>query len=630
MCGIAGFIGFDNKIELAEKANIIQKHRGPDNQSVWFDKYIALSHQRLSIIDLSENANQPFEKNGYVIVFNGEIYNYKELKEELNNKKNINYITTSDTEVVLEYYIHYKEKSLNYFRGMFAFSIYNKNTQELFIARDQFGIKPLFYTKVGDCFAFASELKTLVNIPGFDKSINMKSLIASLNYLWIPGNETMFSSCFKLSPAHYLTYKKGELNIVKYWELEDNINLDTTEEEFTKNLSKILEDSIEKHMVADVPVSAFLSGGLDSSLICVLANNHIKELSTYTIGTSKVDKKIEQMPEDEKYARILAEKFNFNHNEIIINSDIVDILPKMVYALDEPIGDPAAINTFLICNQARKKGVKVLLSGMGADEIFFGYRRQKANILAQKYRTLPIGIRKLINITVKNLPVKFNGKGLRLSRWAKKFISFAGLPADEGYRMSYSYYNPEFLKLLLKNKYTKEVDTIIEEHNKLFNSKYKGDIINQMCYTDINYFMIGLNLTYSDRASMLASVELRVPFIDIDVIKYGMKIPGILKYKKNQSKYILKKASEKYLPKEIIYRPKASFGAPIRSWISGDLKPMVDDLLSKESIKKRGILDEKIVWKMIEDDRKGIIDYAYQIYQLLTLELWFREYIDNK
>jgi asparagine synthase (glutamine-hydrolysing) len=629
MCGIAGFYGFDNKEELAEMANKVQQHRGPDYQGTWGDGVVEFAHQRLSIIDLSKSANQPFVKNGLVIVFNGEIYNYKQLKDSLIKKHGIEFRTSSDTEVVLEYYRLYGTDCLNHFIGMFAFAIYNEKTQHTFIARDHFGIKPIFFTKIGKNFAFASELKTLAEINGFDKDINIDALVQSINYLWIPDGKTMFKNCFKLPAAHFMILDDNfNYEISEYWKLEDKTLNDVSEKDVVDKLTKLFEDSIERHMVADVPVSAFLSGGLDSSLICASTTNYSDNLSTYTIGTSSEDKKVEQMPEDEKYAKVVADKFNFNHNELIVQPDILNILPQIVRTLDEPIGDAAAINTYLICKAARDNGVKVLLSGMGADEIFFGYRRQKATLIAKRYKSLPKTIRSIIGFSVGKLPVKLFGHGLKYSRWAKRFISFANLKDDEAYRMSYSYYPPESLKHLFKDKYNREIDQMIKDHNQLFTKSFENDIHNQMCNTDIKMFMNGLNLTYSDRASMMASVEVRVPYIDKEIIEYAMQIPGKYKYKNGKSKYILKKVAEKYLPKDIIYRPKASFGVPLRSWISGELKPLVDELLSKENILKRGIFDFNIVKDLIRKDRLGYEDNAQKIYQLLTLELWFRSFVD--
>lgn len=632
MCGIAGFTGFKNNVELAVNANRIQQHRGPDNQSVWHDDYIAFAHQRLSIIDLSEAANQPFHKHNFAIIFNGEIYNYKELQNKLKCEKQVEFKTSSDTEVVLEMYIHYGVECLNFFLGMFAFAVYDKNSHELFIVRDHFGIKPLFYTQINGALAFSSELKTLVSVPGFNKTINAKSLVSCLNYIWISGNETMFNGCFKLPPAHYMIYNNDSLKLVKYWDLKDNgvVKTSSNTNSMADDIANTIELSVKRHMVADVPVSCFLSGGLDSSLISVLAKKSNEHLSTYTIGTDDRDKKAESMPDDEKYADLLAREFEFNHHVIKISPDIIKDLPHMVKCLDEPIGDPAAINTYLICKAAKEKGVKVLLSGMGADEIFFGYRRQKATLMALRFNLLPKPLKYLISKVVNLLPVKISGKGFKFGRWAKRFMSFATMPLNQAYMRSYSYYDTSQLKELLNNKYWPGIDSINKEHEEIFNSKFKKDSINSICNTDINMFMLGLNLTYSDRASMAASVEVRVPFIDRLVISKAMEVPGNLKIKNGESKYILKKAAEKWLPHKIIYRPKASFGAPIRSWISNDLKEMVDELLSESVITKREFVNYAVVKKLIENDRNGTEDNAYQIYQLLTLELWCREYIDSK
>ena len=632
MCGLAGFIGFKDNTELAVKANCMQQHRGPDNQSVWHDDYIAFAHQRLSIIDLSEAANQPFHKHNLVGIFNGEIYNYKELQDKLKTEKQVVFNTSSDTEVVLEMFIHYGYDCLDHFLGMFAFAIYNKDNHDLFIVRDHFGIKPLFYTQVNGAFAFSSELKTLVSIPGFNKTINPKSLVSCLNYIWISGNETMFNGCFKLPPAHYMTYSKANgIKMARYWDLPDNVDarLSADIDAAAEDVANTMEASVKRHMVADVPVSSFLSGGLDSSLISVLAKKTNEHLSTYTIGTDDKDKKVEKMPDDEKYADQLARMHNFDHNVITISPDILKDLPYMVKHLDEPIGDPAAINTYLICKAAKAKGVKVLLSGMGADEIFFGYRRQKATLMAQRFNRLPKPLKYVVSKVVNLLPVKISGKGFKFGRWAKRFMSFATMPLERAYMRSYSYYDTPQLKELLNSNYWAGIEAINNEHKELFNSKFKGDAVNSICNTDISMFMLGLNLTYSDRASMAASVEVRVPFIDKLVVTKAMQIPGDLKIKNGESKYILKKAAEKFLPKDIIYRPKASFGAPIRSWISNDLRPMVDELLSEQMINKRGFVNYAVVKKLIDNDRSGIEDNAYQIYQLLTLELWCREFLDN-
>jgi asparagine synthase (glutamine-hydrolysing) len=632
MCGLAGFVNFSNIDSLLCSVHRIQAHRGPDSYATWQCGNVTFVHQRLSIIDLSEKSNQPFIKNGLAIILNGEIYNYREIRERLIKENNTDFNTTGDTEVLLESYRAWGVSCFDHLLGMFAFALLDIQSGQLILARDHFGIKPLYYTQIEDSFAFASELKSLVNISGFDKSINRASLVAAMNYLWVPGNETMFRNCFKLPAAHYLIINtktdvlKTELSC--YWNLQTEIRYYNEKDAMTA-ITDSMEASIRRHMVADVPVSSFLSGGIDSSLISVMAGKLHPNISTFTIATALEDKKIERMPDDEKYARWLAEKFEFDHHEIEITADIVNELPRMVYTLDEPIGDPAAINTYLICKAAKEKGVKVILSGMGADEIFFGYRRQKAVLIASHYKKLPKSIRHFIGAIAKRLPVKVFGRGVRTIRWLNRFLSFAELQSEEAYMRSYSYYNKSELQNLFATDITKEYDQLREKHSGLFNRFYKDDLANRMCYTDIHMFMQGLNLSYTDKASMAASVEVRVPFIDKEIVSVAMSIDGRLKYRKGESKYVLKKVAEKFLAKKIIYRPKASFSAPIRSWISGDLSEMVDHYLSKGNIEKRGLFNYEYIKQLIDRDRNGKEDNAYRIYQLLTIELWFRQFIDS-
>ncbi len=630
MCGIAGFVNYPEGPSLVRMVETCQGHRGPDHYGSWLEENIVLSHQRLSIIDLSASANQPFIKEGLVIIFNGEIYNYKNIKNQLEKECGVCFTTGSDTEVVLEAYRQWGDNCLQHFIGMFAFALYSQRNKKLFLARDHFGIKPLYYTLQNNRLAFSSELKTLLRVPGMAKTIDSFSLLASLNYLWIPGNGSMIRGIEKLPPGHCMEINTGEeilsLRSKQYWKLDIPVS-NRNEKDIQEELDQVLGDSVKRHMVADVPVSSFLSGGLDSSLISVLAARHNTRLSTYTIGTRPEDRLVEKMPDDEKYADLLAGLHSFDHHKIIIDPGIVNDLPQFVGKFDEPIGDPAAINTYLICKQARAGGVKVLLSGMGADELFFGYRRQYATLLAGRYHRLPKFLKAPIEFSAGLLPVRMNNRGIKAGRWIKRFLSFANLPIEQAYRRSYSYYDDADYTELLTGDYELELAKLNHQHHELFYARPDLDVENKMCFTDLSMFMSGLNLTYSDRASMAASVEVRVPFIDREVVEFAMSIPGKYKYRRGESKYILKKVAESYLPKEIIYRAKASFGAPIRSWISNELKEMVDDLLSENRIKKRGIFHYDFVRKMIEDDRKGVKDNAYQIYQLLTLELWFDEFL---
>lgn len=624
MCGIAGYIGFDELGNLCKMANHIQMHRGPDSQDTWLGEGVGLAHQRLSIIDLSDAGRQPFEKRNLVIVYNGEIYNYNELKDEYLSE--VIMYSESDTEVVLEMFSLMGPECLSLFRGMFSFAIWNTDTKELFLARDYFGIKPLFYSLEEDKFAFTSELKTLLGTVITSPKVDLNVLVKAVSYTWIPGNDSIIEQVKKLPQGSYAFYSQvtREFKVTKYYELkvaENPINISA--------VTRLISDSVKSHLVSDVPVSAFLSGGLDSSLISKIAKDELGRLETYTIGRSDEDASIERMARDEDYARALAQSEGFDHNEFSFGSDIIQYLPKMVYHLDEPIGDPAAINTYLMCINAERKGRKVILSGMGADEIFFGYRRHKAFMVAKSFNLLPKPVLYFIMRLVEILPVKIGNRGLRLTRWAKKFLSFVGHSDSESYRMSYSYYNDRELKNLFISNIQSSLDQMKSDHETLFN-KVDTSIQNKICYTDIHNFMNGLNLTYTDRSSMAASVEVRVPFIDKFVIEKGMAIKGEQKYKRKTLKYLLKKSAENLLPRDIIYRPKSSFGAPIRSWISKDLVGLIDTVLSEQAILKRGVFNPSKVRQMIEDDRDGKSDFAYQIYQLLTIELWFRIFIDKE
>lgn len=624
MCGIAGYIGYGNASEYCDLANSIQKHRGPDSQDKWLAENVGFAHQRLSIIDLSDAGRQPFVKRNLIIVFNGEIYNYKELKEQY--LLEVDMRSATDTEVVLELFSQMGSKCLSLLRGMFSFSIWNTDTKELFLARDHFGIKPLFYSLEDNKLAFASELKTLLGTVITSPKVNLNVLVKAVSYTWIPGNDSIIEQIKKLPEGSYAFFSQvtGEFKVTKYYELkvaENPTNI--------LAVTSFVSDSVRSHLVSDVPVSAFLSGGLDSSLISKIAKDELGSLETYTIGRSDEDASVERMARDEDYARALAQSEGFDHNEFLLGSDIIKYLPKMVYHLDEPIGDPAAINTYLMCFNAESKGRKVILSGMGADEIFFGYRRHKAFMVAKLFNSLPNPVLYIIMRLVNILPVKIGNRGLRLTRWAKKFLSFVGLSDSESYRMSYSYYNDVELKDLFISNIESSLDQIKSDHEALFN-KVDTSIQNKICYTDIHNFMNGLNLTYTDRSSMAASVEVRVPFIDKFVIEKAMAIKGDQKYKGNTLKYLLKKSAENFLPRDIIYRPKSSFGAPIRSWISKDLVGLIDTVLSEQSILKRGVFNPLKVRQMIEDDRHGQSDFAYQIYQLLTIEIWFRIFIDKQ
>jgi len=632
VCGINGLIGFSDSRQLIEAMNKAIAHRGPDAEGLWQDNNIALGHRRLSIIDLSAKANQPFIKRNLVVVYNGEIYNFPELKKDLKSR-GVEFTTDSDTEVLLELFRVYREDSFNKLIGMFSFCIYDTMKKDLFLVRDYFGIKPLYYYLEGKKrLAFSSELKALLNISDIGKALDPEALVSCVNYLWVAGDNSIFKDIKKVPPAHYMyvSLNKGieEVQIKRYWELKaEQISL--SDVQITEMLRDAIEKSVKRHLISDVPVGAFLSGGVDSSLISALAKRFNKDISTYTISIRSKDKKIERMPDDNIYARELADTLKLDHSDIQVDADILKYLEPIIYSLDEPIGDPAAINTYLICKAARDRGIKVLLSGMGADELFAGYRRQYATLLANRINRIPATLKKSLKAIISPLPVRIGSHGIRQLRWLKRFISFMDMPLDAAYMRSYSYYDRGQLFKLFKDDFRPSIDRLYERHRDIFYSADGYDDINRMCNTDISMFMQGLNLAYTDKASMAASVEVRVPFIDKEVVTLAMSIRGNMKIRNRTSKYILKKVASAYIPEKFAYRPKASFGMPIRAWVSRDLRGLTDELLSEKNIKKRGVFNPDFVKRIIDNDRRGIEDNAYRIYQFLTVELWMRRYVDR-
>ena len=629
MCGILGGINFVGLASALPGLLDRIAHRGPDASGTHVEEgrggTVALGHRRLSIIDLSAAANQPFEKDGHVLVFNGEIYNYRQLTEELKSR-GVVFRTHSDTEVVLEAWKNWGPESLARMRGMFAFAIYERRSGRLVLARDPFGIKPLYVMKRGGGLAFASELKALVPLLGPGARVNDGAVLASLVYSWLPDDYCLYHDVFKLAAGHWLEVRPGG-NVAEhvYWDEQRDLAQWDRPEVGVEELRAIIAESVKLHMVSDVPVSTFLSGGLDSSILTVLAKQHAGRLESYTTFFRAEDQALEAMPDDLGYARQVAKLHGIRLHEIELQPDVVNLLPQMVDILDEPLGDASAINVYVICRAAREAGVKVLLSGIGADEIFAGYRRQYACKLASRYQCLPTWLRDgVIGALVSALPVTGERRGYRTIRWAKRFLSFANLPEEEAFLRSYSHYDRSELIAAVGREMPAEVEELFCRHAYLYAQGPAGDHVNRMCFTDLRLFLRGLNLFLTDRASMAASTEVRVPFVDLEVVKAAFATPGARKIVGRQRKASLKKAAEAWLPRSIIYRPKAMFSMPLRSWIRRDLRELVNDTLPKGEIVGRGYLSRQHIRTLIDRDRAGIVDNCREIWKLLTLDLWLR------
>lgn len=629
MCGINGIIG-----DLATESNIrfmndAISHRGPDADGSWIRDGLALGHRRLSIIDLDPRSNQPFVKGRYVLVYNGEIYNFREVKQKLSG---VEFRTESDTEVILEAWNRWGIDCLQHFRGMFAFAIYDTEKNETWLVRDHFGIKPIFFYRGKRSILFSSELKAIETLAVRDLTVNRTAVYASLFYLWIPERFCIWDQVEKVKPGQAVRVSADRrIERIQYWSPESLIRVNKPTEEGRdpdpiEAFGAVIESSVKRHLVADVPVNTFLSGGIDSSLVTAIASRHTSDLESFTIEFSARDKKHEAMSDDAFYASLVADHLGIRLNRIVADPDIVDLLPKVVHHLDEPIGDPAAINTFLICDRAYKNGTKVLLSGMGADEILCGYRKHYANTLLERYQHIPSTIRKnIINRIVNALPVSSKSRGFKTIRWAKKFVSFSDLDERDAFFRSYTYSSADDLRSNAVGNATADIQNILDDHHAWFDKGRAAGLEDAMCFTDLNNFMVSLNLAYTDRSSMAASTEVRVPFIDLDVVKAAFELDAGYKLRGRTQKYILKEYAKRWIPEKVINRPKTGFALPIRSWIKNELAEMVGDyLLSGDGFGSRDILTRDYIDRVVSDEMNGLKDNALLVWQLLTLEQWFR------
>ena len=601
-------------------------HRGPDAGGL-IDMSPAtalqLAHRRLSIIDLSAAADQPFSKDGLHLSYNGELYNYRELRDTLRGR-GVRFRTDSDTEVVLECWRQWGPAGLERLRGMFAFAIYDESTAALTLVRDPLGIKPLYVLPRGRGIVFASELKALVAAVGPELAVDPAALVASTLFYFLPDEQCAIKGVFKLPPGSWAEWRTdGSTRAGRYWEPAEEAL--AAADGPPADLGAVLEESVAAHMVADVPVASFLSGGLDSSLITAMAAQHDPGIEAYTITFRPEDQRLEAMPDDAIYARKMAAHLGIRLHEIEISPDVVDMLTRVVDVLDEPIGDPAAINTVLMCQAARDAGVKVVLSGMGADELFGGYRKHLACLLAARYQNVPSSIRRrVVAPGVDRLPVAAGGRGLRYSRWAKRFLSFAELPEEAAFRRSYSLYDPEELVALLDPDMAPLVQDVFDAHRLLYDDGRLADHVNRMCLTDSRLFLPGLNLAYTDRSSMSVSTGVRVPFVDPHVFRAAFSYRGDQKIKGRTQKVPLRSIADGWVPSDVVNRPKASFGAPLRAWVTNDLGPLIDDVLLNGQLVASGFLRRPALRQMVTDQRSGRRDQSKQLWQLLSMELWYR------
>lgn len=629
MCAIAGLIHCGD-LALLRKMCEVQTHRGPDSEGgQWWDSHgSGFGHRRLAILDLSPAGHQPMSTpdGRYWITFNGEVYNFQDIRLEL-ERKGLKFKSTGDTEVILRAYELWGAGCVKRFNGMFAFAIFDTHTGNLFAARDQIGIKPFYYWHSGDRLAFASEIKALLQCPFIDRKPDYEAVLTPARFQVSPA--TGFAGIAKLPPAHQLVFENGKLTVSCYWDIEPREDNRSSDGELVDEMEALLSDAVRLQMIADRPVGTFLSGGLDSSIISALMRKQTAgDIHAFTIKFSEADQKYERMPDDSYYARRVAEQFGFKFHEFELQPAIADLLPKLVWHLDEPLSDPATINTFMISQAARELGIIVLLNGVGGDEVFGGYRKHLACLKADSYqRIMPAPLRRGIEHLAERLPVATGRQGLKYLRWFKRFVSIASLPQNERYLASdLSLSSAQFQGLFPSRLYR---DTWFYRSQQRDLGRTDISYLTRMCLNDTHVFLPEHNLTYSDKAAMAASIETRPPLVDYRIVEKMFTLPPSQRIRGNVQKYLLKKVSERHLPREIVHRPKAPFNAPLRAWMRGPLAPMVDELLSPESIKRRGVFHPAAVRAIVDEDRKGQEDRGMVIWTLLTTELWFRTFFDN-
>ncbi|MCP3669439.1 MAG: asparagine synthase (glutamine-hydrolyzing) [Gammaproteobacteria bacterium] len=623
MCGIAGYQGNKPNNLIVAMADAIG-HRGPDNQStILLDNCrTSLAHARLSIIDLSELSNQPLwdVAHTYCIVFNGEIYNYLELRDHLISK-GYSFSSSGDAEVLLNLFIDQGKKALNHINGIFSFAIWCDEDKSLFIARDQLGVKPLYYAIPETGFIFSSELKSLLHDTSISRELDRTAISHYLRYLWCPSPMTPLKSVRKLEPGHFLEVLNGKIiRKEQYYTLPQHESIQCSLNQCKSVLLDTLTQSVERQLIADVKVGAFLSGGLDSSSIVAIAAKRLgaKNLPCYTIEFDGAAE--EGMQEDLPYAKRVAQHIGVPLEIVKVSPDIVNDLPKLIYQLDEPQADVAPLNAWYISKLASEQGVKVLLSGAGGDDLLTGYRRHYALLNEKYWSWMPKSVRAGMKYGSGLLP-----KQIHLLRRIAKAFEYCDLDMNKRLPTYFHWLNSSKVNDLFKVPLVNITDPLIEHVDALPDSM---SALQKMLQLDTKYFLVDHNLNYTDKVSMAEGIEVRVPLVDMAMVDVAASIPDMYKQHGRHGKWIFKKAMEGLLPNDIIYRPKTGFGAPVRPWIRNDLQPMVDTILSEASIKERGLFDHAKVRELIESDRVGCIDAAYTVLSLMSIELWCRQFVD--
>lgn len=630
MCGIAGILSSrPTPPALAERMSAAIAHRGPDDDGIFTDGRATLIHRRLAIVDPSPLGHQPMRSadGRHILVFNGEIYNHADLRTAL--EKKYPFKSQSDTETLLYAFIEYGPAAFRRLNGIFALAIYDTLSSEVFIARDHLGVKPLYYAPTPDALLFASEIKALTTWPGLDKTLDVKALAQYLTYLWCPGQASPFAGVRKLQPGHYLYLKADKpthFEVKKYWEIPFNGTYEQkSERQWTDELDARLHRAVERQLMSDVPLGFFLSGGLDSSAVLACARQlwPQRDLTCYTIRSQDTGSK-DGFADDLPYARRVAKHLRADLRVVEQSPDYLSEFDTMIRHLDEPQADIAPLNVLHICAQARHDGFKVLLGGAAGDDLFSGYRRHQALRLEPLYRLLPASALRAGRF----LSQKIGTQNARARRLQKLFRD-ADQPTAKRLSGYYAWCPIEQVRALFSpalRDALADFDPLHTLLDALADIPQEHAPLNQMLFWEQKFFLPDHNLNYTDKMSMAVGVEARVPFLDLELVEFAAQLPPNIKMQGTTTKYLLKKTMERYLPHEVIYRPKTGFGAPVRKWVSGAWQPHIRQVLSPERLEAQGIFDPEAVLRLLRDNQAGRTDGAYTVLSLLAVEAWIKQF----
>lgn len=631
MCGIIGYQGSFDPAALQLGLDRIA-HRGPDDSGVFIDPAarVGLGHRRLSILDLSPLGHQPMcSRDGKVtLVFNGEIYNFPDLRKELESKGHT-FKSHSDTEVLLALYLEMGESMLPRLNGIFAFAIWDARSATMFIARDAMGVKPLYYSQGSRGIAFASEIKGLLPLIPEARTLDPVALHRYLSFLWCPGEGTPLKAVRKVLPGEAMTVSDGKVIKRQQWyRLPVFRSPPQRHDASTAAAGTVaaLRTAVKRQLIADVPVGAFLSGGLDSSSIVAFAREQVPGIRCFSIeAVGGIDA---GETDDLPYARRVAKHLGVSLEVVKIDSArMAGDLEMMIAQLDEPLADPAPLNVLYISKLARDNGMKVLLSGAGGDDLFTGYRRHAAANYEHLWSWLPGGARRALEGATAGLDQR--------SAWKRRLVKLtrgAGLNGDERIASYYAWARETELRQLYSPEFSRELgNSRASDPMTDFLAPLPSSVgrIDRMLALEQEFFLADHNLPYTDKMSMAVGVEVRVPFLDLDLVEFAAGIPARLKQRGREGKWILKKAMEPFLPHDVIYRPKAGFTAPLRRWMRSDFKPILGDLLSETSLKRRGLFDPAAVARLVAQNDSGQADASYTLLSLMGIEIWCRNYIDG-